>query len=83
MSDTEITFTGTYTCTHHTACPVCLVTALTAERERAERYRLATLKLDAELASEREKVRVLREALSDAQNAALPWREWPWTEGAK
>jgi len=83
-----------HTCTHHTdqqrtACPVCLVTALTAERdqlrsensnlragqksceacdeptafevrqlraelaaerEKAERYRLATLKLDAELA---------------------------------
>tara|TARA_R110000822_G_scaffold38408_2_gene106504 strand:- start:739 stop:1176 length:438 start_codon:yes stop_codon:yes gene_type:complete len=39
MSDTEITFTGTYTCTHHndaerTACPVCLVTALTAERDQ-------------------------------------------------
>jgi hypothetical protein len=37
------TLTGTYTCTHHndaerTACPVCLVTALTAERDelRAE-----------------------------------------------
>ena len=29
------------------------VTALTAEREKAERYRLATLKLDAELAAER------------------------------
>jgi uncharacterized membrane protein len=38
MSDTKITFTGAYTCTHHTdqqraACPVCLVTALTAERD--------------------------------------------------
>jgi hypothetical protein len=37
-TDTEITFTGAYTCTHHndaerTACPVCLVTALTAERD--------------------------------------------------
>jgi hypothetical protein len=37
-TDTEITFTGTYTCTHHndaerTACPVCLVAALTAERD--------------------------------------------------
>jgi hypothetical protein len=36
-ADTEITFTGTYTCTHHNdqqraACPVCLVAALTAER---------------------------------------------------
>jgi hypothetical protein len=32
------TLTGTYTCTHHndaerTACPVCLVTAITAERD--------------------------------------------------
>ena len=38
-TDTGITFTGTYTCTHHndadrTACPVCLVTALTAERDQ-------------------------------------------------
>jgi hypothetical protein len=38
-TDTEITFTGTYTCTHHndaerTACPVCLVAALTAERDQ-------------------------------------------------
>jgi len=37
-TDAGITFTGTYTCTHHndaerTACPVCLVTALTAERD--------------------------------------------------
>jgi len=34
-----VTLTGTYTCTHHndaerTACPVCLVTALTAERDQ-------------------------------------------------
>jgi transposase-like protein len=43
MSDTEITFTAAYTCTHHNdrqraACPVCLVAALTAERDelRAE-----------------------------------------------
>jgi hypothetical protein len=41
---------------------------LAAEREKAERYRLATLKLDAELAKEREKVRVLREALDEAQS---------------
>ena len=78
------------TCTHHNnqqrvACPVCLVTALTAERDKlraqndqfsdnlsavgavynaekaraeraeaeAERYRLVTLRLDAELAIER------------------------------
>jgi type IV secretory pathway VirD2 relaxase len=67
MSDTEITFTGAYTCTHHNdrqraECPVCLVSALTAERaeaelaterEKAERYRVASLKLDAELAAER------------------------------
>jgi hypothetical protein len=37
-TDTEITFTGAYTCTHHNdqmraACPVCLVSALTAERD--------------------------------------------------
>jgi hypothetical protein len=36
-TDTEITFTGAYTCTHHNdqqraACPVCLITALTAAR---------------------------------------------------
>ena len=36
MSDTEITFTGAYTCTHHNdrqraECPVCLVSALTTE----------------------------------------------------
>jgi hypothetical protein len=34
-----VTLTGAYTCTHHndaerTACPVCLVTALTAERDQ-------------------------------------------------
>jgi len=89
-TDAEITFTGAYTCTHHNdqqraACPVCIITALTAERdqlraatkaceacdeptafevrqlraeltaerEKSERYRLATLKLDAELAAER------------------------------
>jgi chromosome segregation ATPase len=180
------TLTGTYTCTHHndaerTACPVCLVTALTAERDelraalalgqlncdaaydelrgdcdelrgdvvrlsterdqlraenialraaqkaceacdeptafevrqfraemerlrsdrdcekrlrkdadelrenaiaRAERYRLASLKLDAELATERERVRVLREALEnlcDEQNGApLETRRDEW-----
>jgi len=38
-TDTEITFTGAYTCTHHNdqmraACPVCLITALTAERDQ-------------------------------------------------
>jgi len=33
---------------------------LTTEREKAERYRLATLKQDAALAAEREKVRTLR-----------------------
>ena len=46
LTDTEITLTGAYTCTHHNdamraACPVCLVTTLTAERDqlraRAER----------------------------------------------
>jgi hypothetical protein len=46
ITDAEITLTGAYTCTHHNdqmraACPVCLVTTLTAERDatnaRAER----------------------------------------------
>jgi hypothetical protein len=37
---------------------------LATEREKAERYRLATLKLDAELAAEREKVRVLEKLLT-------------------
>ena len=37
---TPITLTGAYTCTHHndkqrTTCPVCLVAALTAERDAA------------------------------------------------
>ena len=67
-TDTEITFTGAYTCTHHndaerTACPVCLVTALAAERER---------------------VRVLREALEnlrDEQNGVpLYTREEQWKQ---
>ena len=45
-----VTLTAAYTCTHHndaerTACPVCLVAALTAERDqlRAERDQLAAL----------------------------------------
>jgi hypothetical protein len=38
LTDTEITLTGAYTCTHHNdqmraACPVCLVAALTTERD--------------------------------------------------
>ena len=38
-TDSEISFTGAYTCTHHNdreraACPVCLVTTLTAERDQ-------------------------------------------------
>ena len=51
MSDTprtEITFTGAYTCTNHNdrqraECPVCLVSALTAERDqlRSEFEKLA------------------------------------------
>ena len=35
---------------------------LAAEREKAERYRLVTLRLDAELAKERKKMRCLRTA---------------------
>jgi predicted nucleic acid-binding Zn-ribbon protein len=49
---------------------------------RAERYRLVSLKLDAELATERERVRVLREALEnlrDEQNGApLETRRDQW-----
>ena len=38
-TDSEISFTGAYTCTHHNdamraACPVCFVATLTAERDR-------------------------------------------------
>jgi len=52
-TDTEITFTGAYTCTHHNdqqraACPVCLVTALTAERDRNVSHRLEREKAEAE-----------------------------------
>jgi hypothetical protein len=42
--------------THLNAAPAELIglrAALTAEREKSERYRLATLKLDADLAAER------------------------------
>jgi len=93
------------TCTHHTdseriACPVCLVTALTAERDKMrarcdqliESQRLAESamleqlaradKAKAELAAEREKVRELRECLSnlvDEQNGApLERRREQW-----
>jgi hypothetical protein len=128
-----VTLTGAYTCTHHndqmrTACPVCLVAALTAERDqlraqlraltlicgtndankfetwvdranaRAERAEAAetvalarwngalerAIKAEAELAAEREKVRVLRAALEnlrDEQNGApLCTREEQWTQ---
>lgn len=39
ITDSEIAFSGAYTCTHHNdamraACPVCLVAALTAERDQ-------------------------------------------------
>jgi hypothetical protein len=55
---------------------------LAKEREKAERYRLATLRLDAELATEREGVRVLRSALEnlcDEQNGApLETRRDQW-----
>ena len=59
-----------------------LQTELAAEREKAERYRLATLKLETELATEREKVRMLRAALEnlcDEQNGApLETRRDQW-----
>jgi len=42
---------------------------LNAERDKAERYRLITLRQDAELAAEREKVRVL---LNLRKNSQLP-----------
>lgn len=49
-TDTEITFTGTYTCTHHNdqqraACPVCLVATLTAERDQL-RAEVAKLRVE-------------------------------------
>ncbi len=44
--------------------------ALAAERERAERYRLATLKLDAELAAERARMKKIETALKDAISTA-------------
>jgi len=53
----------TFAAGHNTVCPNfarTLERELTAEREKAERYRLATLKQDAALAAEREKVRTLR-----------------------
>ena len=124
-----VTLTVAYTCTHHndaerTACPVCLVAALSAERDelrsdcenetkwaahylaesiavKAERDQLrdqlAELhasfagnvhtrcnQLDAALTAERDKVRVLREALEnlrDEQNGApLCTREEQWTQ---
>ena len=96
-----VTLTGAYTCTHHndaerTACPVCLVSALTAERGKL-RAELAELhasfagnvhtrcnQLAAEFIAERERVRVLREALEnlrDEQNGApLCTREEQWTQ---
>jgi len=42
---------------------------LNAERDKAERYRLITLRQDAELAAEREKVRTL---LNLRKNSQLP-----------
>jgi hypothetical protein len=137
-----VTLTGAYTCTHHNdqqraSCPVCIVTALTAERDqlrsdcenetkwaahylaqsiadkaRAERAEAIVGKLQelhgcsqemvvhwcehaanrslgldqarSQLATEREKVRVLREALEnlrDEQNGApLCTREEQWKQ---
>ena len=67
MSTPTPTLTGAYTCTHHNdreraACPVCLVTTLTAERDQ----------LRAELAAEREKVTML---LSDAYALTKNWHD--------
>ena len=53
---TPITLTGAYTCTHHNdkqraACPVCLVTALTTERDQL-RTELAEWQASAHLKGE-------------------------------
>ena len=63
---TPITLTGAYTCTHHNdqqraACPVCLVAALTAERDQ---LRARAERAEADLATERAKVQMLREDLA-------------------
>jgi hypothetical protein len=47
-----------------------LAAALTAEREKSERYRLTTLKLDAELATERARMKKIETALKDAISTA-------------
>ncbi|MEY4300038.1 MAG: hypothetical protein RIR25_1274 [Verrucomicrobiota bacterium] len=104
-----VTFTGAYTCTNHndaerTACPVCLVAALTAEAilgkiqelhgcsqemvvhwcEWAAERSLELGHAQAEITTEREKVRVLRAALEnlcDEQNGApLCTREEEWKQ---
>ena len=56
---TEIKLSWAYTCLHHNdkqrvECPVCLVAALTAERDQ----------LRADLVAERAKVQMLREDLA-------------------
>ena len=55
-----------HTCIHHTdqqraACPVCLVAALTAERDQ---LRARAERAEADLATERAKVQMLREDLA-------------------
>jgi len=76
-----VTLTGAYTCTHHndaerTACPVCLVTALTAEREqlRAENSTLRAAQKACEACDEPTafEVRQLRAELA-TERARLDW----------
>ena len=79
-TDTEITFTGTYTCTHHndaerTACPVCLVAALTAERDQL-RAELAAETWHKERANWREEVGQLK---LEIFNLSLELQQWKST----
>lgn len=72
---TPITLTGAYTCTHHndkqrTECPVCLVVALTTEREKVRLLvEINEFVGSAQLKAEREKVRMLRAALESIADA--------------
>jgi len=80
-TDAEITFSGAFTCTHHndaerTACPVCLVATLTAERDHwqgiaqtmsAEREHNANVAQ--EMTAERDQLRTCGELSCDECNA--------------
>ena len=85
-TDTKITFTGAFTCAHHNdqqraACPVCLVSALTAERDHwqeiaktmsAEREHNANVAQ--EMTAERDQLRVARAEKAEAELAAAKER---------